>query len=264
MRNSSLALSLTAAVAFISVLSLGSSSQASTTLAHSSVTSAAAAPLFAADSDLRAHLTFQAPRVRELQATFSTPQVDNMANCDGTNRNGTPLNGLESPIDSVEVIVNKIINIGKSIWQVVKAGSPVVNLSVDRAHALPQGVQCWTDLSNWNMTQAKTYEVVYENLFGIEVVRLNFRVLATTGGNYKGQGQFITNATIVPTTVNVAWGYSLDAISTVPLVYNMGSQSEPVAAMQLDMKWRVSTALKFAEETENFVIQGTGALTKLK
>jgi len=172
----------------------------------------------------------------------------------------TPTN----PLDLVDVIVDKIINIGKKIWAIVDAGRPVVNLKYDTAHALPAGIKCWTDLEGWSAPQTKLYQAAYENGFGSTVVNYAFRVSFISGGSWKGQGDYITMATIQPTRVEVAWGFNFDAVATVPIVFNQGTRSAPIAGMQLVMNWQTRSPLKHIQEAESFFINGQGRLEHLK
>ena len=122
---------------------------------------------------------------------------------------------------SATVVVDQIINIGKKIWEIVKANKPVVEVKTKTANALPKGIQCWDQLESWNFPKAETYKVVYKNLMGIEVVRFSFRVIFTYGGQYRGKGRYITNATIVPADVNVVWGYTFGANVNISQVVNL-------------------------------------------
>jgi len=172
--------------------------------------------------------------------------------------------GPQNPIDIIDVIVDKIINIGKKIWAIVDAGRPVVNIKVDTANALPAGVRCWDELEGWNAPQSHLYQVDYENGFGSIVVSYGFRVSFISGGSYKGKGQYITLASVTPANVDVSWGFKLDAVATVPMVFNQGSKQDPLAGMQLVMDWKVESPLTQIRRAENFFVNGKGQFQKLK
>lgn len=181
-----------------------------------------------------------------------------------TNPPALPGTNPSNPLDMIDVIVDKIINIGKKIWAIVDAGRPVVNIKVDTANALPAGVTCWDQLEGWKAPTSKLYQVAYENGFGAQVITFNFRVNFISGGAYKGQGQYITLASVQPALVDVAWGFRFDAVATVPMVFNQGTKMDPLAGMQLAMNWKVATALQEIQQAENFFINGAGVLKKLK
>ena len=87
----------------------------------------------------------------------------------------------------------------------------------------------------------------------------------TYGGNYKGKGKYLTGVTIVPEKTSVAWGYRFDLSAEVPdsTVTNVGSYSNPLAALQLKSSWTIATALKESRGTSIYYIQGDGYMSEL-
>jgi hypothetical protein len=220
---------------------------------------------WAAEEDL--YFQLKEPVIKEIKEAQETEmKISSNRSFDDCDKRGTlmaaDLNPIEA-IDMADVIVDKIINLGKKVWAVVELGRPVANLKTDTANALPQGVFCWTDLHGWSPTQSKTYQITYENWYGNKVVDFAFRVLYTTGGQVNGQGQYITNATIIPALVDVMWGYTFDAESEVPTVFNSGTAEHPVAGMHMNMKWSVKTVIKTDIRTESFYVGGDGSFKHL-
>ena len=200
---------------------------------------------------------------------FLTQKNDNFTEGfkDNSNPNVTPTTPVVdplNPIDEIEVIVDKIINIGKKIWAIVEAGKPVVNVKVDTANALPAGIRCWDELEGWQAPTSKLYQMAYINGFGNAAVTYNFRVSFIAGGSYKGQGKYITLASVQPAKIDVAWGFRFDAAATVPMVFNQGTHVDPLAGMQLAMNWQVKSPLQEIQQAENFFVNGAGVLEKLK
>lgn len=218
-------------------------------------------------------LELKSMEIREIKESGLRTNLNltNFADCNskdagnGVNQLELPasLDGLEDPLTMLEVVVDRIINIGKKIWAVVDAGRPVVNVKTDVAHALPAGLHCWSDLAGWSIPNSKVYEVTYKNGFDMEVVKFAYRVLYTSGGSYNGTGKYIANATIVPAKMYVAWGFNFDVQAQVPLVFNSGSVQSPVGGMQLDIRWKVHNALNISEQAESFYIGGNGEFKKL-
>ncbi len=168
------------------------------------------------------------------------------------------------PLSAIEVVVDRIINIGKKLWAILDAGRPVVNIKTYTANALPQGLTCWSDLTGWNVPKSKVYKVAYENAYGAEVVTFAYRVSFTAGGSLNGQGKYLTNATIMPADIDVSWGFSLDAQAEVPSVFNTGTKEAPVAGMQMLMKWQVKSVMSHLEQAETFYVGGNNLLKHLE
>lgn len=172
--------------------------------------------------------------------------------------------GELNPLNAVELIVDQIINIGKKVFNVIAQGRPVVNIKLDTANALPKGLTCWSDLSGWNVPQSKVYNVQYENGFGMTVVDFSYRVVYTAGGSADGVGKYITNATFMPANVSVGWGFEFDAAAAIPSVFNTGSKKNPVAGMQMNMEWKVTSPVAHEQGTEAYFVSGENKLVHMK
>lgn len=221
----------------------------------------------------KAYYEIKSMEVKEVTQQYA-PYMDLFAqpgladNCNTVERKNTvfgegSLSGI-GPLDTVEIAVDQIINIGKKIWTIVDAGKPVVNLRFDTANALPKGVTCWTDLSGWSMPQSKVYRVTYKNGFGSSVVDFSYRVAFTAKGNIDGVGQYITNATFLPANVNVSWGFKLDAEAAVPSVFNQGTKANPLAGMQMDMKWTVTSPVVTSIQSQSYFVSGDNNLVQMQ
>ncbi len=169
-----------------------------------------------------------------------------------------------SPVKELEVEVDTIINIGQKIWTIVEAGKPVVNVELNSASAMPVGIKTWQQLSGWKMPQSKSFRVHYTNLFGMNVVDFSYRLMFTFGGHYNGQGHYVTGATILPSALDVAWGYSFKANVEIPTVINMGSVENPIGGVQMNINWVVGTVLKHSQTRASYFVDGLGHLKQME
>lgn len=181
--------------------------------------------------------------------------------CDDTRIQENP---ILDEVTGVGLVIDEIINIGKKVWNIIEMGRPVVNIKTDVGTALPKGAKCWLDLQNWSIPQTQTYQAVFKNGFGASVVNLQFQVVSIAGGSVEGHGKYIGYATIIPTQVDVSWGYKLNANVTVQSVYNMGTKADPIAGMQLQMSYMVDTVLKHSQTAHAFFISGNNEIKQLK
>jgi hypothetical protein len=166
--------------------------------------------------------------------------------------------GLIARLTAAEVVVDKIINIGTKIWNVIERGRPVANYSSQRANALPQNTRRWDQLQNWQRPTSRVQSVVYKNLYGMEVVRFTYRVISLYGGDVSGIGRYIGYATVEPLEMTVAFMYTFNAGAKVDAVYNMGSSANPVAGMLMNVNWTISTILKSSTESHSYTLDGRG------
>ena len=166
-------------------------------------------------------------------------------------------------IESTGLILDQIMNLGKEIIAIIKAGRPVTNMNIESASALPRGTQCWTDLTGWNSPQEKVFHIQYENGLGMTVIDFVYSITFTAGGSANGVGKYITHATVIPKMIDVAWGWSIDAEATIPSVYNMGTRENPIAAMQLNFGWKVTTDVTYSEKSFSYFISGDNNIVEL-
>lgn len=161
-------------------------------------------------------------------------------------------------LQAAEVIVDRIINIGTKIWNVVERGRPVANYQNNRATALPQGARSWDQLENWQQPRSRVVGITYKNLYGIEVAKMVYRIVLLSGGSVEGRGRYIGYASVEPLEVNTAFMYTMNASANADSVFNLGTRQNPVGGMILNISWTVSTVLMQRTGTATFTLDGLG------
>ena len=155
-----------------------------------------------------------------------------------------------------------IINLGKTIWAIIEAGKPVLDVKTDFASALPEGVPNWQALTEWQTPKSKSYRIKYKNGLGITAVRIKYRLMFAYGGRYRGIGQYLTNVAIIPSKIKVIWGYKLNASIQVPQILNVGTKESPLAGIQLLLHWKIDSIFSKQEGSNGHYVRGDGYFTK--
>lgn len=169
-----------------------------------------------------------------------------------------PMGLADSGLDLSEIDLSQIIAVGEKVWKVIEANKPVVNVKTDTVSALPKGIRCWNELEKWQAPKTKSYEVVYKNYFGWEVVHFRFRLQYTYGGGKEGVGKYLANVTVLPAELNVLWGYTFNAEVEVMPAVNLGSKADPMAGLEINVKWAVNTVVKDSRNSFHLFVQGDG------
>lgn len=162
------------------------------------------------------------------------------------------------PTENPEVNWGDIINLGKTLWQIIEANKPVVDVTTAFASALPKGVNDADELAGWSAPVATAYELSAKNLYGVQVVKLRYQVLRTAGGNYFGHGRYLTAVTVQPVDLDVAWGYRFSLDAQVPSVTNAGTRLDPVAGMLVTVDWKMQTPLRETDGAQSYYVRGDG------
>jgi hypothetical protein len=201
------------------------------------------------------HLTITSVEVNEVDVNEFEVNKDEAIEAETeAKENAESIDLLDSKLD----LIDKIINIGSRLWNIVEKGKPVANYSGEKASALPQRALHWDQLSNWQIPKSKIINVSYKNLYGIEVVRFSYRIILLYGGSVNGVGRYIGYASVVPLEMKTAYMYTFNANANVDAVFNLGTSQDPVAGMVLNINWTVETVLSKVTITQTYNLDGLG------
>lgn len=175
--------------------------------------------------------------------------------------------GNKTELDQVIKVADKIVAFGKKIYKIIDAGRPVTEISMsEQIKVLPKevGVEgSFYEMSGWEAPRSKSFEVRFKNLLGSHPVIFGFTLVFQYGGQYQGVGSYLTGVTIVPTLVQVDWGYRLDASYSLFSIANEGSQDNPVAQAIIKLNYHVGTILRDHSSELSFYLNGDGVLKGL-
>ena len=165
----------------------------------------------------------------------------------------------------VVALLDQIVNLVDKIFTVIAKGQPVVDINVNYANAVPYGISHWTQLQGWKAPAIKRYSISYKNLYGIKVVKVEFQVHYTYGGNYNGRGKYLTGVTVEPTKVDTLWGWNVDMVAEVPdsTIANVGTSEDPIASMQVQLRYKVHSIMSDIQQKAIFYVRGDGQFKHL-
>lgn len=171
------------------------------------------------------------------------------------------VNNVNAVLDTID----KIINIAQKVFEIIEKNQPVVNINVNYANAIPYGIQHWTQLQGWAKPKTVNYAFVATNLYGVDVVKVKYQVQFRYNGNYQGKGKFLTGVTIEPISVETAWGYKVSLTAEVPdsTIANVGTHEDPIASMQVQLKWTIHTVMKDSQQKAIYYVQGDGKIEEI-
>lgn len=172
----------------------------------------------------------------------------------------TQINGDDTTTG--DVYIDQIINIGQKVWDVIKANQPVLNIKYNYANALPRGVRSSEGLDGFSELQSEGIRLWATNGFGATVYDFTLAAVHQYGGTYDGKGAYLETVSVVPTTVNVAWGYTVDVnVNNISSV-NLGTKAAPIAGITLESTFSVSTVLQKHQKRLVYSFRGDSAKVK--
>ena len=161
------------------------------------------------------------------------------------------------PLPNIDVAT--LVNLGKTFWQVISDNRPVANVSFDFANALPKGVTAASDLAGFSDLQMKSFRLYGVNFLGMTVYDVVFTVVHQYGGRLGDKGHYIASAAVLPSKVDVAWGYKLNLKVSNVSYTNVGTADDPVASLSLALDLGVDSFLKHHAQAAIFQIRGDRA-----
>lgn len=162
-------------------------------------------------------------------------------------------------------IVDGLINIGSKIWSIVKAGKPVVNINIGpSANALPKGVKCWDELIGWKKPTVFRASTTLKNMYGFALTEFQFDVIFTHSGSVNGVGKYLTHVQVFPSNVYTFWMQEFNASVEVASLTNASTKpGDPIAAMQLDIKWQMKNFINEVNQSASVYVRGDGLVEPL-
>ena len=175
----------------------------------------------------------------------------------------SPQAGAESrDIGTALVIADQVVNLVDKILDLIAKNQPVVTQNIGYANAVPYGISHWTQMQGWSKPSTKQYSFTVKNKTGGNAVSVLYQVHWTHSGNYQGIGKYLTGVTIEPLKVTTAYGYTVDLTAEVPdsTVANVGTSADPIASMQVQLKWKVHSIFSDVQEKAIYYVRGDGAM----
>lgn len=186
-------------------------------------------------------------------------------------KNGTANEALPGPVNPASGIMEDLlldlgdvktwIRLGQKLWEVIRNNQPVINVKTQTISILPQAKPNWSDMETWKGPIAKSYTIAAKNLYGMTVISHTYTVAFHYGGSVAGHGQFLANATIIPSSVNITWGFTLNSQVNVGEPLNTGTRLDPIPGVDLSLEWSMSSMLKKSQGVDQFFVRGDGAST---
>lgn len=162
--------------------------------------------------------------------------------------------------NATNVVIDDIVNTGKSIWKVIQQGKPVATINTSMANALPRGAKV-SDLSGLSSLQKRTLRYCGINKFKMKVYDVTYTLVHRYGGSYKGKGKYLADVGIVASATMDKWGWYLNAESRTVSTVNHGTSANPIAGVVVELKQGVSTLVNIEkyDQAQVFAFRGDRA-----
>jgi len=203
--------------------------------------------LAATDEELRiTTITMIRPALGPVESLHAVP----------TYLEGAPLAEPLPPKKFKDIDIDQLIDIGKKVWEIIKAGKPVVDYKNDWAGAIPKGVD-WMDLEGFKDMSYGPFGWEFKNAVGATNVRFRWHFAYSCKGSYDGHGAFLMNVGTAIEEIYAAWGFTVNVNATVDdKPTNYGTKIDPIAGLGVEVTIDVKTVLQSFTERCRVSIHG--------
>jgi hypothetical protein len=206
------------------------------------------------DEDLA--LTTPSPAATPAETQTINPPVPTTPSLGSTI--GTILQGQSSSVS-----IDQIITLGEKIWDFIVTNRPTAQFQTIQSSIVPRGISNWTQLRGWQHPVSKVYRVAFQNVFGGNAGSFDYRITFVPGGSYKGKGKFLGQISFVPMNILLHTDRSLDVKAQLSEPLNFGTETNPVAAAEIDVSWTSPTTTRYQMNSASYFIYGTGEIQDL-
>lgn len=173
---------------------------------------------------------------------------------------------MSKDLGTVIMSIEKLIALGTKVWEIIKKGKPVTNVSMSKpVSVLPTSedpTSAFNTMSGWSAPTVRKYRIEYTNLLGMNVISFDYTVYFQHSGQFEGNGEYITGLTVKASNVAVSWGFEFNASSELETISNRGSMQSPMAAATILINYRASSVLRDIQSSESFHVSGNGEIVK--
>ena len=156
-----------------------------------------------------------------------------------------------------------IVTIGKTVWEIIKEGKPVVDYKNDWAGAVPKGV-AWNHLEGFRDYKWGPFGWTFTNTYGMTTVKFHWNFAWTCKGSYNGHGAFLMNVGTGIKEIYAAWGFTVNVRCTVDShPVNYGTKVDPIAGLAVEVTLDVRTVLQSFTERCRVSLRGNCAAAKI-
>lgn len=167
-------------------------------------------------------------------------------------------------IGEVIAIIDALIAVGKKVYPIIEAGKPIINSQLPVTHVIPNNTNgndfdfTLSQMENWKMPKSKSYEIVYKNVYGFEVISFTYTIHFQYGGSFEGAGKYLTGVFVSASNLYVSWGFEFSATTEIVSLTNHGTLDNPVAGLTLKLDWVAKNVLNESRSSRTFHVNGNG------
>lgn len=232
----------------------------------------ATAGVQAFDGDDKNYFTINKVTLSEVSSTFLEPEkmstvYEKEMNVQGLPNAAGQVSANPEKVGKIIAIGRDLVALGEDIYRLVIKGKPTNTTSYAPISVIPKINNQPADIfdtENWSLPVKRTYQIVYKNLYGMDVVTFRYSIIYSYNGSYNGTGAYLTAVQIVPEYSRTLFGFDFTATMKLGGIINQGTKAYPVAGATLLMEYTVSSVLVANNQVDTYFVNGRGGFKAYK
>lgn len=159
-----------------------------------------------------------------------------------------------------------IIAFGQTVYKIIIENKPELEGKYTPISVLPKSSQGLipdlNEMESWKGPITQHYEVVMENMLGMDVVTFNYLLHFYYQGTYQGVGNYIKGLIVIPEYVKVLPGFKLDANFNVVDMVNLSTTASPLPSITASLRMKIDGPLDITELVHTYQVIGDGRVIR--
>lgn len=166
-------------------------------------------------------------------------------------------------LDRIVALGQGIVALGESVYKLVEKFRPVLNYSPITVVPLDPRTQKPVSpyaLAGFSDPTIRTFRTICYNSLKNQVLKFEYSVWYSYGGNLDGKGKYLSSIIVVPSYVQLSPGWTLNSTMKVGGVTNHGTKKDPIAGVTLLVNYALSSTLGVVDKTDIIHIKANGEI----
>lgn len=172
----------------------------------------------------------------------------------------------------VITVAKDVVALGEAIYALVEKGRPKVTTEYAPISILPRDPSNTItdpalkyavdpfDMEGFSFPVEKMITAKIKSPVGKPAVEFKYKVIYSYGGSYNGVGKYLTGINIIPASVNVGHGWTLNSTMKLTGMMNHGTRANPVVGAMITVKYTMTSMTQAFERNDTIYISGDGSM----
>ena len=181
-------------------------------------------------------------------------------------------NDRVTQVGGVISVAKDVVALGEAIYALVEKGRPKITTEYAPISILPRDPTNSAtdpalkyavdpfDMEGFSFPVEKLITAKIKSPTGGAAVEFKYKVIYSYGGSYNGTGKYLTGINIIPASVKVGHGWTLNSTMKLTGMMNHGTRANPIVGAMITVKYSIGSMTQAFERNDTIYISGDGSM----